>query len=64
MGPHRRRRNTFVVVCLIGVVVGMTGLSFAAVPLYRLFCQVTGFGGTTQSALAAPGAMGLVGTYV
>ncbi len=58
MEPQRRRRNTFVSVGLIAVVVGMTGLSFAAVPLYRLFCQVTGFGGTTQSALAAPGAVG------
>jgi cytochrome c oxidase assembly protein subunit 11 len=28
----------------------MLGLSFASVPLYRLFCQVTGFGGTTQKA--------------
>lgn len=28
----------------------MLGLGFAAVPLYRLFCQVTGFGGTTQRA--------------
>jgi cytochrome c oxidase assembly protein subunit 11 len=28
--------------------VGMLGLGFAAVPLYRLFCQVTGFGGTTM----------------
>ncbi|MEM1364253.1 MAG: cytochrome c oxidase assembly protein [Pseudomonadota bacterium] len=27
---------------------GMLGMAFAAVPLYRLFCQVTGFGGTTQ----------------
>lgn len=26
----------------------MVGLSFASVPLYQLFCQVTGFGGTTQ----------------
>src|SRR5438045_6190958 len=32
----------------------MVGLSFASVPLYRLFCQVTGFGGTTQRADAAP----------
>jgi cytochrome c oxidase assembly protein subunit 11 len=32
----------------------MVGLSYAAVPLYRLFCQVTGFGGTTQRADAAP----------
>ena len=28
----------------------MLGLSFAAVPLYDLFCRVTGFGGTTQNA--------------
>ena len=33
-----------------GVVCGMVGLAFASVPLYRLFCQVTGFGGTTQVA--------------
>jgi cytochrome c oxidase assembly protein subunit 11 len=32
----------------------MVGLSFASVPLYRLFCQATGFGGTTQRAVAAP----------
>lgn len=28
----------------------MLGLGYASVPLYRLFCQVTGFGGTTQRA--------------
>ncbi|MGB0682678.1 MAG: cytochrome c oxidase assembly protein [Magnetovibrionaceae bacterium] len=33
------------------VVAGMVGLSFASVPLYELFCQVTGFGGTPQIAL-------------
>ncbi len=33
----------------------MVGMSFAAVPLYRIFCQVTGFDGTTQRADAAPG---------
>jgi cytochrome c oxidase assembly protein subunit 11 len=32
----------------------MVGLSFAAVPLYKLFCQVTGYAGTTQRADAAP----------
>ena len=35
----------------------MLGLAFASVPLYRLFCQVTGFGGTTQVADQAPGAV-------
>lgn len=33
--------------------VGMLGLGYAAVPLYRIFCQVTGFGGTTQRASIA-----------
>lgn len=32
----------------------MLGLAFASVPLYRLFCQVTGFDGTTQVAKALP----------
>ena len=35
----------------------MGGLAFASVPLYRLFCQVTGFAGTTQKGDAAPGAV-------
>ena len=39
---------------LVSVVAGMAGLSFAAVPLYRMFCQVTGLAGTTQTAVAAP----------
>ena len=38
---------------LAGVLVcSMTGLAFASVPLYRMFCQVTGFNGTTQRAAA------------
>jgi cytochrome c oxidase assembly protein subunit 11 len=37
------------------LVLAMTGLAFASVPLYRLFCQVTGIDGTTQRAEAAPG---------
>ncbi len=35
---------------LMGLVILMLGLSYAAVPLYRIFCQVTGYGGTTQRA--------------
>jgi len=50
---HRRRNGTTVVL-LISVVAGMVGLSFASVPLYRLFCAATGFGGTTQRAETAP----------
>jgi cytochrome c oxidase assembly protein subunit 11 len=52
-----RRRNGTTVTLLAAVVCGMVGLSFASVPLYRLFCQATGFGGTTQRAAAAPGAV-------
>lgn len=36
----------------VGVVVLMLGMSYAAVPLYSLFCQVTGFGGTPQISTA------------
>lgn len=39
---------------LAGVVVAMIGAAYAAVPLYQLFCQVTGFGGTTQVASDNP----------
>ncbi len=53
-GPTRARRNGTTVALLGAVVCGMVGLSFASVPLYRLFCQATGFGGTTQRAAAAP----------
>jgi cytochrome c oxidase assembly protein subunit 11 len=52
MADGRRNRTTAIVV--VGVVVGMVGLSFASVPLYRLFCQATGYGGTTQRAEALP----------
>ena len=48
------RRNAATAVLLVGVVVGMTGLAYASVPLYRWFCQVTGFGGTTQVADRLP----------
>lgn len=50
-----RTRNGHVALLLGGLVCGMIGLAFASVPLYRLFCQVTGFGGTTQVAESLPG---------
>ena len=53
---HKRKRMMLVV--LGGVACGMVGLSFAAVPLYDLFCSVTGFGSTTQTADAAPAEVG------
>ncbi len=47
-------RNGRTALVLAGLVAGMVGLSFASVPLYRLFCQVTGFGGTTRVAESLP----------
>ena len=41
-------------ILLAGIFVLMLGLSYAAVPLYDLFCRVTGFGGTTQVSKEAP----------
>lgn len=45
-----RRQAQIAAVCA-GIALGMLGLAYASVPLYRLFCQVTGFGGTTQRAV-------------
>ncbi|URD86132.1 cytochrome c oxidase assembly protein [Musa troglodytarum] len=42
----RSSRNTLVY--LLGLVAAMVGASYAAVPLYRRFCQATGYGGTVQ----------------
>lgn len=50
-------RKTRTAMLAVAGVVGMTGLGFASVPLYRVFCQVTGLNGTTQVAAAAPGAV-------
>ncbi len=40
------------------VVAGMTGATFAAVPLYHVFAEATGYGGTTRQASAAPAQLG------
>lgn len=48
--PIQNRSNTNVVAMCVGMVLGMGGLTYASVPLYELFCQVTGYGGTTQRA--------------
>ncbi len=42
---------------LSGIVIAMIGLAFASAPLYRAFCEATGFGGTTLRADKAPGAV-------
>jgi len=58
MTSSTRRSNLRLASGLAGLVVVMIGVSFAAVPLYRWICQVTGFGGTTMRAEKAPGAIG------
>jgi cytochrome c oxidase assembly protein subunit 11 len=45
-----KRRDGAVALALVGLVAGMTGLAFASVPLYRMFCQATGYGGVPQRA--------------
>lgn len=52
--PGVERRGRVIALSCVALVFGMVGLSFAAVPLYDLFCKVTGFGGTTQAASVAP----------
>ncbi len=47
-------KNTKTISYIFLIVFGMVGLAFASVPLYRLFCQVTGFGGTTMVAEKLP----------
>jgi cytochrome c oxidase assembly protein subunit 11 len=47
--PSRSSDTKVALLCVAGVVT-MAGMSYAAVPLYQMFCQVTGLGGTTQRA--------------
>jgi cytochrome c oxidase assembly protein subunit 11 len=49
------QRNGRTAAVMAAIVLFMVGLAFASVPLYRIFCQATGFDGTTQRAAAAPG---------
>lgn len=48
--PKMKRydKNHFVFLFLFILVVGMGGIAYGSVPLYQLFCQITGYGGTTQ----------------
>lgn len=59
MAPTRtdnRKKNRLTAMVLFTVAGSMVGLAFAAVPLYKLFCQVTGFGGTPKIAAQPPAA--------
>jgi cytochrome c oxidase assembly protein subunit 11 len=50
----RLSRNHVTVLSCAAVVVGMVGMSYAAVPLYYAFCRATGYGGTPNRADKAP----------
>jgi cytochrome c oxidase assembly protein subunit 11 len=52
-----QNRNTRTALLMALIVAAMIGLAFASVPLYRMFCQFTGFDGTPQRAERAPGAV-------
>jgi len=54
-GDDLQRRNRRVGLMVATGAAAMLGLAFASVPLYDLFCRVTGFGGTTQVAASGPG---------
>ena len=52
-----RATNRTIGIILTAVIVSMAGLAFGSVPLYRIFCAATGYGGTPQiGQSAAPGA--------
>ena len=46
MMTKARSKNSQTAILLFSIAGGMVGLAFASVPLYQLFCQVTGYGGT------------------
>lgn len=48
------RRNKRIGMLCLALVAGMVGLAYASAPLYAMFCQVTGFGGTPGKAEANP----------
>ena len=62
--PRRRRPrgHRLVAVVCAGGVVAMVGAAYGAVPLYRAFCQATGFGGTARRAEAGPAGQALART--
>lgn len=51
------KKNTRTALQMAVIVAAMLGLAFASVPLYRMFCELTGFGGTPLRAERAPGAI-------
>lgn len=50
-----QNKNTSLALSLAAIVAGMLMLAYASVPLYRLFCQATGFGGIARKTESVPG---------
>ncbi|RED50836.1 cytochrome c oxidase assembly protein [Aestuariispira insulae] len=59
-----KRKNRNLALVLAGIACGMVGMAYLSVPLYQLFCQVTGFGGTpnVDQQAQAPGGDGTMMT--
>ena len=58
MEKTKKFKNIYLLFYVFLFAFGMLGLSFASVPLYDLFCRVTGYAGTVQRASTAPGSNG------
>jgi cytochrome c oxidase assembly protein subunit 11 len=56
--PHLASRNARLALVCLAIFTLMVGVAFAAVPLYRVFCQATGFNGTVRRVSTAPTAIG------
>jgi cytochrome c oxidase assembly protein subunit 11 len=48
------KKNSQTALNILAIAVGMFGMAYASVPLYNIFCKITGFGGTTQEAKETP----------
>jgi cytochrome c oxidase assembly protein subunit 11 len=55
---HKKPSNTNLLLTLVIVAISMLGAAFASVPLYNIFCKVTGYGGTTQIAYSSSSTKG------
>ena len=50
LNTHEDKANQRTATWVVALVIAMVGMAYAAVPLYDLFCRVTGYGGTTRVA--------------
>ena len=57
LAQHDPRKNARTAMWMALIVAAMVGLAFASVPLYKMFCELTGVDGTPLRAEKAPGAV-------